>query len=126
MNSINFEGANTTLGENQKGVLPIRAFRGMTLQNTPLVVTCWKPSDEERVRIAAGEPVYIMLQTLQPPPQCVVVDSPFVEPVVRRRPELDRHRKVKRFSDALGMYVEDVETEFAWEETATGLIKYYD
>jgi hypothetical protein len=48
-------------------------------RRTPVVVSCWKPTDAERVRIAAGEPIYISIVGERQPPIVVAVDNPWGE-----------------------------------------------
>jgi hypothetical protein len=43
------------------------------------VVTCWRPSPEELVKINLGEPVWLVIWGPAIPPVRVTADTPFVE-----------------------------------------------
>lgn len=47
-------------------------------QATRQVVTCWKPTAEELVKINLGEPIWLILWGGMPP-ACLTVERPFVE-----------------------------------------------
>lgn len=72
MNPIPLEGATRTIGESQ-------GYRGLPLRDvltnctvngdgTPAMVSAWLPDEVERARIAAGEPIYLMVLGNQHPP----------------------------------------------------------
>jgi hypothetical protein len=44
-------------------------------------ITCWKPSEAERVKIALGEPIWISLCGDHMQPHAVTADNPFEETV---------------------------------------------
>lgn len=52
----------------------VHAFRDGTQ-----VVTCWQPTPEERVKIAIGEPVWLILIGPTMQPAMLTADKPFVE-----------------------------------------------
>lgn len=41
------------------------------------VVTCWEPTAQERVRIAAGAPIYLMLLGRTMQPALLMLDPPY-------------------------------------------------
>ncbi len=43
----------------------------------PVVLTAWKPSPEELVKINLGEPIYLLLWGDTMPPAAVTADDPF-------------------------------------------------
>lgn len=75
MNPVEFPEANCTFGppqgltENQ--VRPIKAYRGTvptgSIEGLPMVVTAWKPNDQEKERILNGEPIYLTIIGTLPP-----------------------------------------------------------
>lgn len=44
------------------------------------VVTCWRPTPEELMKLNLGEPVWLVIWGGTMPPVCVTADRPFVEP----------------------------------------------
>lgn len=84
MTPCHFDQANTKFHppeDSEPGqVLPILGFRGEItsgeLDGTPVIVTAWQPSPEERAQLAAGAPVYLMLLARELPAHALTVTFP--------------------------------------------------
>jgi hypothetical protein len=49
------------------------------MRNGEQVITCWRPTPEELVKINLGEPVWLITWGPNMPPVCVTADYPFME-----------------------------------------------
>lgn len=85
MRPIRFEAANQVFtrppGWKEEDCSDIHAFRGKDASDRNVIITCWKPTDAERVQIAAGEPVFLTLLTDGLPPHYIGTKDPFEEPL---------------------------------------------
>jgi hypothetical protein len=59
------------------------------MANGQQVVTCWKPTETERVKIALGEPVWLVLWGSGMQPALVTADKPFEDRACSDGPKLD-------------------------------------
>jgi hypothetical protein len=50
-----------------------------TWNGRPVVITCWRPTAEELVRINLGEPIWLSVVGQTMPPVLVTAEDPFVE-----------------------------------------------
>lgn len=76
-----FERSNKTYtkpkGWKEEDCHDVQAFEGKDEVGTPVVITCWKPTDAERTKIAAGEPVWLVLYGGGMQPAIVTADDPW-------------------------------------------------
>ncbi len=66
MKPIEFEGYNVVFGEGQKEYLPLPAKR---CKETGAIITCWKMSFSERVKVLLFGVVYLRVMTFGEPLQ---------------------------------------------------------
>jgi hypothetical protein len=57
----------------------LKVFKGTDSLETPVIISCWKPSPEERVKLCAGEPVWLTITGEGMPPVSLSANSPFQE-----------------------------------------------
>lgn len=81
MNPTRFAQANIVMlaPPGMKNCIDVHACK-TTSGDAPVVVTAWKPTPEEIVKINLGEPVYLILWGPTMQPASVTVDNPFTEP----------------------------------------------
>lgn len=79
MNPQRFEQANVVMAapKGMDNCMDIHACK-TTSNEHPVVVTAWRPSPEELVKINLGEPVYLVVWGQSMPPVSVTADSPFL------------------------------------------------
>ena len=78
MNPVDFPQAQRSLGAppGAEDVTPLRVW-----SDGKTCISAWMPTEEERQRIAAGEPVYLhVMMGWTMPPVCLEVGSPFINP----------------------------------------------
>lgn len=75
VNPIRFAEANTVMlrpkGMEESECSDLHAFT-----DGRHVITCWQPTPEERVKIAMGEPVWLLIVGVTMPPSLVTADKP--------------------------------------------------
>lgn len=55
----------------------IHAWAGQVPGGQPVTITCWRPSPEEQVRLALGEPVYLWIYGQGMPPVALGTQDPW-------------------------------------------------
>lgn len=79
MNAYRFPESNTVMRApaNMPDCADIHAFIGDTEKREPIVITAWKPTPEELVKINLGEPVYLFIWGQAMPPVALTMENPF-------------------------------------------------
>lgn len=93
MNPIDFPQANRTLSASN-GASEVPPLRVWTDGNE--VISCWQPNDEQRRKIAAGEPVFLCVTGMggTMPPVWLDAGSPFVDPQTLRKNDAETLREL--------------------------------
>ena len=78
MTPVRFQEANVvqTAPKDMDNCVDVHACK-TTSEGRPVIVTAWRPSNEELVKINLGEPVYLVVWGEAMQPACVTVDNPF-------------------------------------------------
>lgn len=63
MNPIKFKESNVVFAENQSEYLPLPAFKDVN----GIVITCWKLSVKERLKILFGGKIWLSMMTFNKP-----------------------------------------------------------
>lgn len=86
MDAIDFKGKNKVYGkpknwdEEKDGVCHnLHVFEGTDTLNHNVIISAWKPNEDDIKRINAGEPIFLQILGKSMPPVCVYTENPFVE-----------------------------------------------
>lgn len=56
---------------------PLPTFKGVDEDGHPQIISCWKPTPEEILKIAAGKPVWLHILSERHPPIKLTTQNPF-------------------------------------------------
>lgn len=81
MNAQRFPESNTVMrrpdGWTEDECCDVHAYRGEAADKHPVIITAWKPTPEELVRLNLGEPIYLCVWGQGMPPVALTLDNPF-------------------------------------------------
>jgi len=75
MEIIKFKECNIVFAEDQPEYLPLPAY----MDEEGLVISCWKPSLKERIKILFKGKIYVSMLTFNHPLQPIRLDTEFIK-----------------------------------------------
>lgn len=63
--------------EGMPNCVDLPVWQGEAQDGSPVILSCWQPTREDIVRIAAGAPIWLGVYSRSLPPVCVTVTNPF-------------------------------------------------